>query len=116
MFVFGDERDAAYMWASSLQFSYGPGPSNKHPDEMTERELRDAYIYAYGALNTAWQDGRSEEFLEALEEAYEDILMRFCSTSDVVPKAIESGVHVFPYPTDSGIARQTAIAREASAN
>ena len=116
MFVFGDERQAAYLWADSLQFSYGPGPVKKHPDEMTERELRDAYVYAYGALNGAWQEDRSEEFLEALEEVYEELLRRFCEVSDIIPKAIESGVHVFPYPTESGMARQTAIAREASAN
>ncbi len=104
------------MWASSLQFDYGPGPVQKDPDKMNAKDLRTAFVYAYGALNLAFQEGRSDEFLEALEETYEDYLTRFCAVSQIIPKSLEAEVHVFPWPRSESISRQTRIIREASAN
>lgn len=116
MYSFGDEKTNAHMWAMSLQWDYGPGPIDLHPDEMTSRQLRDAFVYAYGALSLATNQDHSVEFLEALEETYEDLLERYCKQSNIIREALKAGTHVFPWSREESILRQTAIIKASSAN
>lgn len=108
MFVFGEPTDVAEMLLIEVAGLSGPGLPDKSK-EWGYEEWRQQLIYTSAALRRAASKGMETGILEALCEHYEEALVGFCRHDDVVMRAMDNGMHVFPWNDSDAKQRQKML-------
>ena len=81
MFFFGDNSVAVdYYFQKGIDAAEGR-LKDQHFDEMGEKDLRVAVTCLRIAIRDATEDNASEDILEALESAYEEVFTLLCYES-----------------------------------
>lgn len=114
MFFFGDTGSGiAEMMIKERSDFGGPGFPRGPREYWGMRDYQAAMIYASSTLRQAFYDNQPEELLQSLCDLYEEYLAEFAKYSDVVHRAMELGLHQFPWENEEAKIRQRSIAKGA---
>jgi hypothetical protein len=109
MFVFGEPKDVAKLMAVEQASYSGPGLPDP-AEEWGYEEWRTQLIYTASVLRRAASQGMDEDIVMACCQEYEDALVRFCTYDDVILRAMDNGMHNYPWHDPGAMARQHALA------
>lgn len=118
MFFFGDAADSAQMIIEERANYSGGGPGwpAVRRENWNMRDYQKALIYSSSALRDAVYEDQPEELLNSLADLYEEYLTAFCEYSDVIRRAMDLGVHQYPWHNPDRIAKQQSIVANAKAS
>jgi hypothetical protein len=112
MFFFGEAKDSAQMIIEERSRHNGPGWPKSARRHWDMRDTQAALIYSSSALRNAVDEGQPEELLNSLADIYEEHLTAFCAYSDVISRAMDLGLHRYPWHEANRKIRQDLIARQ----
>lgn len=113
MFFFGEATDSAQMIVEERSRHDGPGWPVIARRHWGMRDTQSALIYSSSALRNAVYEEQPEELLNSLADIYEEHLAAFCAYSDVIARAMDLGLHRYPWDNVSRKIRQNQIVQQA---
>lgn len=73
MFFFGSPEDTAATYVEAALAATGPAVPDVHYEEMSEKELRDYYVYLRIAYFRAARDGAGDDVVNVLVRYHDEV-------------------------------------------
>lgn len=93
MFQFGSVEDVASLYFTRAASMKGPVVSSRALCDMSEAELKTLLVYRRMAYNIALQEGASQEVLDMLLQAHDEVFQRLTEVSEKFCKIVGTGLH-----------------------
>ena len=93
MFNFGNPEDTAELFYQQALAGNGPLLPDCHWDEMEESDLRNAFVYLYRSVRSAYEEGADLEVLRVLVKEYDEVFTALVEVSGTFREAVLRGKH-----------------------